>query len=157
MNIITQLIGSMALLLLTATLSYAAVVERGPYLQIATPTSIVIKWRTDSATNSVVRYGTSSANLNLSTATVNDVTDHEVQLDSLAPATRYYYSVGDSSGTLAGGVSYTFVTSPTPDTDKPTQIWVIGDAGTATSEQADVRDAYKVDISIIKGIVGFCA
>jgi chitodextrinase len=143
MDIIKQFFISMLLLLLTATLSYAAVVERGPYLQIATPTSMVIKWRTDSATDSVVRYGTSSSNLSLSTSTVNDVTDHEVKLSGLAPATRYYYSIGDTSGALAGDASYTFVTSPIPDTDKATQIWVIGDAGTATSEQADVRDAYK--------------
>jgi chitodextrinase len=143
MDILKHSIKFLALLLLTATLSYAAVVERGPYLQIAAPTSMVIKWRTDSATDSIVRYGTSSSNLNLSSSENPDVTDHEVQLAGLSPATRYYYSVGDSSGSLAGNASYTFVTSPVPDTDKPTQIWVIGDAGTANSDQAAVRDAYK--------------
>src|SRR6266576_5561490 len=39
-----------------STLS-AATVTRGPYLQMGTPTSIVVRWRTDSATDSFVRYG----------------------------------------------------------------------------------------------------
>ena len=32
-------------------------VERGPYLQSGTPTSVIVKWRTNIATESVVNYG----------------------------------------------------------------------------------------------------
>ena len=31
---------------------------RGPYLQLGTQSSIVVRWRTETATNSRVRYGT---------------------------------------------------------------------------------------------------
>ena len=34
-----------------------AVLLRGPYLQVATPTSIVIRWRTDKPSTSVVKIG----------------------------------------------------------------------------------------------------
>ncbi len=44
---------------------------------------------------------------------------------------------------LAGGTSdYTFLTSPIAGVAKKTRVWVIGDAGTANSNQAAVRDAY---------------
>jgi hypothetical protein len=41
----------------------AATTTRGPYLQMATPSSIVIRWQTDLATDSVVRYGDAPGNL----------------------------------------------------------------------------------------------
>ena len=138
----------------------AATVERGPYLQVATPTSIVMRWRTegsDPATTSAVDYGTtlgtlgSSASATPQQATVpgvgdvdRTVTEHEVALTGLAPDTRYYYDVGDESGINAGGdATYSFVTPPVVGTDQATRIWVIGDSGTANSDAAAVRDAYK--------------
>ena len=41
----------------------AQTVTRGPYLQQGTPTSVVVRWRTNTASNSRVRYGTDQANL----------------------------------------------------------------------------------------------
>ena len=35
----------------------AQTVVRGPYLQSGTPSSVIVKWRTDEATDSLVRYG----------------------------------------------------------------------------------------------------
>ncbi len=58
---------------------------RGPYLQQQTPDSIVIRWRTDTATDSRVRWGASPTAL---AATVDDpasTTEHEVQLTGLTP------------------------------------------------------------------------
>ena len=109
---------------------YAANLDRGPYLQIATPTSITIKWRTDVQTDAIVRYGTVLNALNSSSAGTALGTDHEVTLTSLAPLTRYFYSIGDSVGTLAGGdSSFTFQTAPDPGTEAATRVWVIGPDG----------------------------
>jgi hypothetical protein len=36
---------------------------RGPYLQVATDTSMVVRWRTDAAVRSRVRFGTSPESL----------------------------------------------------------------------------------------------
>ncbi len=142
----------------------AATVERGPYLQIATPTGIVLRWRTegtDPATTSVVNYGTtlgaldSSANAASQQAVVlgtgdvdRTVTEHEVALTGLTPDTRYYYDIGDESGVNAGGdATYSFVTPPIVGTAQATRIWAIGDSGTANSDAAAVRDAYKAKVA----------
>ncbi len=39
-------------------------VVRGPYLQMQTSNSVIIRWRTDVATNSVVHFGLSPSQLN---------------------------------------------------------------------------------------------
>ena len=123
--------------------SVAQTVIRGPYLQQGTDSSMIIKWRTDSATDSTVRYGLSAGNL---TQTVNNpvsATEHEVLITGLSQDTVYYYSVGTSGGPLAGDNTYFFKTSPIPGTAAPTRLWIVGDSGTANANARAVRDAYK--------------
>jgi fibronectin type 3 domain-containing protein len=134
---------SFDLRLIASTDAPFALLTRGPYLQMGTPSSVRVRWRTDLATNSQVRYGSSPTAL---TSVVNlpaSVTDHEVILTGLTPATRYYYSVGSSSQVIAGGDStYYFVTSPLVGAATPTRIWILGDSGTANNDARAVRDAY---------------
>jgi hypothetical protein len=123
--------------------AYAAVVTRGPYLQMASPNAISIRWRTDTATNSRVQFGTVQGSLTnfLDNATVT--TEHEVRLTTLNPETKYYYSVGSTTGVLSGNDANTFFkTGPVTGTARPTRIWVIGDAGTGSSSQTAVYNAY---------------
>jgi acid phosphatase type 7 len=138
----------LALVALTAALHGAGVaraqsITRGPYLQLGTSTSVTVRWRTDVATDSRAQYGASPMTL---TTTVDDLTattEHVVALGGLAADTRYYYSVGTTTGVLAGGdVDHTFLTAPVAGTAKPTRVWVIGDSGTADANAAAVRDAY---------------
>jgi hypothetical protein len=117
-------------------------VIRGPYLQLGTPSSMVIRWRTDVATNSRVRYGTDPNNLSMMADDLAAATDHIVKLSKLAPATKYYYTVGTTSGVLANGADFYFTTNPPPGATKKTRVWVLGDAGTTTFAQRQVRDAY---------------
>jgi hypothetical protein len=123
--------------------AFAAAVTRGPYLQMATPNSIVVRWRTDTATNSRVQFGTSQTQL---TSTVNDTavgTEHVVKLTGLNAETQYYYNVGSSTTVLTGGDANTyFKTGPVTGSVRPSRIWVIGDAGTGTSSQTAVYNAY---------------
>ena len=74
----------------------------------ATSTTATITWTTDRASNSVVNYGTSSANLNLSATVATMVTAHSVPLSGLTAGTTYYFRV---SSTDAGSLS---ATSPNP-------------------------------------------
>ncbi len=114
---------------------------RGPYLNQGNTTSIVVRWRSSQAVFGRVRYGTSSANLDQFVDETAATTEHVVTLTGLATYTRYYYSVGSPTDTLAGGdAEHTFRTSPTTATN--TRIWVLGDAGRANANQAAVRDAY---------------
>jgi hypothetical protein len=120
----------------------AATVERGPYLQLGTPSSVVVRWRTNLPTDSVVRYGTDPQNLDLWEQDSDSTKEHSVELIGLASDTRYYYSVGTSSEELSEGADHTFTTPPVSGQAKPTRIWVIGDSGTANSNAEAVRDAY---------------
>ncbi|MDA2911670.1 metallophosphoesterase family protein [Nitrospiraceae bacterium AH_259_D15_M11_P09] len=122
---------------------------RSPSLQLGTPTSTVVRWRTDVASESRVSYGASPDDLS-NTVTINLLTtEHEVEISGLEPATKYFYSVGTPSDTLAGGdENHFFVTSPLAGTQTPIRIWVIGDSGRCAQTQqgcndaAAVRDAY---------------
>ena len=118
-------------------------ITRGPYLQQQTDQSIIVRWRTDIATDSVVRFGTSSVSLNLSSTDSLSTTEHSVLVSGLSPSTQYFYSVGSSTASIAGDASYHFGTSPVPGSAANTRVWVIGDSGTANGNARAVRDAYK--------------
>ncbi|CAN5858998.1 hypothetical protein BH18ACI5_BH18ACI5_19510 [soil metagenome] len=117
-------------------------VTRGPYLQIGTPTSVIVRWRTDVATDSRVRFGTAAGALTSAADSAALTTEHEVLVSGLQPATQYFYSVGTSQTALAGDASYTFATSPVTGTSRPTRVWILGDSGTADANAAAVLDAY---------------
>lgn len=122
-----------------------AAVVRGPYLQMGTPTSIVVKWRTDVMTNSVVAFGTNDAALDQSVTNLTVTNNHAVSLSGLEPLTKYYYSFGTAETTLAAGTNYFFITHPIAGPPKPTRVWALGDSGTEGTGQGNapgVRDAY---------------
>ncbi|HKZ79049.1 MAG TPA: post-COAP-1 domain-containing protein [Pyrinomonadaceae bacterium] len=121
----------------------AASLVRGPYLQSGTPTSIVVRWRTDIPADSQVRYGPAPDALSSSSLDPAPTTEHEVVLSGLSPSTRYCYSVGSSSQVLSGGDdAHCFETAPPVGTSSPVRIWAFGDAGFADDSQRAVRDAY---------------
>jgi len=145
----------LALLAAPPFLPAAPTILRGPYLQSATPTSLVVRWRTDTTEASVVSYGTERGKLTQNSKSEGVGTEHIVQLSGLQPATTYYYSVGPvavapaaaekkSSGEDAPGRAgvYSFTTPPPAGPAKPTRVWVLGDPGTKGSVQAAVRDVY---------------
>ncbi|HMJ88290.1 MAG TPA: Ig-like domain-containing protein, partial [Candidatus Acidoferrum sp.] len=120
----------------------SVIVTRGPYLQVATPNSIIIRWRTGTATDSVVRFGTSLTALSSIASDAASTTEHSVRLTGLTPDTLYYYSIGTSAAELTKGAGHSFYTPPPVGSSFPTRIWALGDAGTGTSSQFAVRDAY---------------
>lgn len=116
---------------------------RGPYLQQAAPTSMVIRWRTNLAVTGRVNIGPSAGVISQTFDETAPATEHVVKLTGLAPDTTYYYSVGTPDGTLAGGdATHVFTTPPAAGTVKNTRVWVLGDAGTKDTNQRNVRDAF---------------
>ena len=151
------LVSCLFVFLLGSTLPALAALVREPYLQLATPTSITILWRTDltCSNDSRVMYGTDSGNLNLpalgaagipgSNAAVKD---HLVMITDLDPGTKYFYNVGTVTGgglpadcTGGGTTEHYFVTPPLVGTAVPFRAWVVGDSGNASQDQIDVREA----------------
>lgn len=136
------LVGVALCSLLASASLFAAVVTRGPYLQMQTDDAITVRWRTDVATDSVVRYGSESGNLDQEVAVAGSTTEHRVRVEGLAAGQRYFYSVGSGSATLAGDASYHFSAAPQQGLPAATRIWVVGDSGTADANARAVRDAY---------------
>src|SRR4051794_39989852 len=118
----------------------AAQIVRGPYLQIKTPTNCILRWRTDTPTDSRAQFGITQTNLDRTAEMSGSRKDHELTLGGLSPYTTYFYSVGSSTAVLASGPAFRFRTAPT--SSQPIRIWAIGDSGTPGTGVASVRNAY---------------
>jgi hypothetical protein len=120
----------------------SATVTRGPYLQLGTPTSIVVRWRTSAPVVGRVQFGPSPGVVSGSAQETSARTEHEVPVAGLVPDTVYYYSIGTPTTTIAGDATFHFRTSPVAGTERPVRVWVIGDSGTADANARAVRDSY---------------
>lgn len=128
------------ILLIINTCTVAQNLIRGPYLMVGTPSSMVVRWRTDTPTTSVVRFGTASNALNQSVSENTLKTEHEIKLVGLSPKTKYYYSVGSSSSVLQGDGNNYFETMPPAKEKGKYRFGVFGDCGTNSAIQGSTRD-----------------
>ncbi len=98
---------------------------RGPYLQKGTPTSIVVRWRTENAEESHVDYGDATNNLNQTESDLTLKTEHEIEITGLTANTQYYYQLRTGSDTLIGpATDIYFKTAPTAGTVQPVTAWI---------------------------------
>jgi hypothetical protein len=124
-------------------------ISRGPYLQQGAPTSMVVRWRTNTPTETLLEYRTFSNSVAGAFKSSVLTTEHEAKLTGLAPHTRYYYQIKTHAKVLAGGdPEHSFVTSPV-GAEESIRIWLLGDAGSSgrlprgeDPLQAAVRDAF---------------
>ncbi len=133
-------------------------VDRGPYLQRMTPSSVIIKWWVSTAdiANNTIHYGTSPGSLSssipdgsftsrsvCSSSNCDDFYEFQVTLNSLSSDTRYYYAVGTSTTpSTEETANGTFKTFPASGA-KPTRVWVIGDSGTKSSQALLVKERFQ--------------
>ncbi|MCK5617940.1 MAG: metallophosphoesterase family protein, partial [Candidatus Krumholzibacteria bacterium] len=121
----------------------AATLTRGPFLQIGTPSGVIVRWRTAESTQSRVIYGEAPDSLTEVVIDATSTTEHEIEITGLSPDTRYYYAVGTDVEVLAGADSSHYIhTSPNAGSQRPTRIMVIGDGGAPWLDLFDVRDSY---------------
>lgn len=126
----------------TNTVATLPAIVKGPYLVVGTPTSMVVRWETDVATDTKVMYGTNSNSLTSVISNSSAVTIHTVQLNSLSPYTKYFYNIGSSTLVLQGDTNNYFVTNPMPGTPGKYRFWVVGDCGNASTNQINCRNQY---------------
>jgi len=119
-----------------------AVLVRGPYMNLATQSSIIIRWRTDIATDSKVSYGTTVDNLTNSVTDASLTTEHIVQLNGLTTNTLYFYSIGSTAQILQGDADNYFKTLPIVGSKQKVRILAMGDMGTNSTTQKKVQTAY---------------
>ncbi|MGZ8516565.1 MAG: purple acid phosphatase family protein, partial [Chitinophagaceae bacterium] len=121
----------------------SATLTRGPYLNSALQNGIVIRWRTDLATNSKVSYGTSAGSLLQSVTDNTATTEHIVSLTGLTANTLYYYSIGSTTQTLQGDGTNYFKTMPLAGSTQKIRVLAMGDMGNNSTNQVNVRNAYQ--------------
>jgi hypothetical protein len=80
-----------ALLLFFALSSRGITIVQGPQVGNNDTSSITFSWFSDSASQSLVEYGPSTAALSSSVLDTHNVRWHVVKVPGLSPATRYYY------------------------------------------------------------------
>lgn len=121
----------------------SATVDRGPYLNMGTSTSMIVKWRTTQAADSKIYYGTSFSNLNQTISLPTFVTNHEIKITGLSPATIYYYKIGSSGIDYnVASANYYFKTSPIVGTKGNYKFWVVGDAGMGDNNQRNAKTGF---------------
>lgn len=121
---------------------FAQTIIRGPYMNLATQTGIIIRWKTDVATDSKVSFGTTKDNLNKSVIVDLVTNEHIVQLTGLAANTKYFYSVGTTGQALQGDANNYFKTAPSAASNQKIRILAMGDMGNNSTNQINVRNAY---------------
>ncbi len=139
----TASISSDLVLVPNLTINKELTITRGPYLQMGTSDSVVVRWRTSIPADSVVEIGASPASLAPAVTDPTLTTEHIVTVPFLNDDTTYYYAVGTTSLRLAGGdADHRFVTAPLTGVSKPTRVWIIGDSGTGDANAIAVRNAF---------------
>jgi hypothetical protein len=118
------------------------ILTRGPYLMRATQTSMEVKWLTDQAASSKVKYGTTAGVYTDSVADLTSATSHVVNLSNLQPNTKYYYTIGSVTRQLQGDANNNFLTPPVPGSEGKYNFWLVGDCGNNSTNQKNVRDAF---------------
>jgi methionine-rich copper-binding protein CopC len=128
---------------LIGTVPGAATLTRGPYMNSALQNGIVIRWRSDVATNSKVNYGTMAGSLTQSITDNTVTTEHVVTLTGLTANTLYYYSIGSTTQTLQGDANNYFKTMPAAGSTQKIRIMAMGDMGNNSTNQINVRNAWQ--------------
>jgi methionine-rich copper-binding protein CopC len=114
---------------LVSSVPGAALLTRGPYLNMGNETAVTLRWRTDVATNSKVELGTSFGTYPIIVNNASAVTEHEVRVTGLNADTKYYYRFGSSTQALQQGSDNYFITAPPSTTTRKLRIAAFGDCG----------------------------
>lgn len=122
-------------------------VLRGPYVQNATPTSAVVRWRTDVPTQSQLWAGASPSSLAIAVFDPTLRTEHAAAVSGLAPSSALVYAIGDGSGRFADAPLGLLRTLPPPGVAAPVRVWAFGDAGIALTTQVLVREAFRSHVA----------
>ncbi|MDH5423507.1 MAG: metallophosphoesterase family protein [Gammaproteobacteria bacterium] len=119
-------------LVIRLTMLYLGTVYTGvrePYIQLLTTNSVIIRWQAEDAAKVRVEAGKTPAHTEIIVEEPRAKLSHEIQLNNLRPATRYYYRLYHDNKLFRGGAEYWFETAPEVASVSPVRIWLMGDPG----------------------------
>jgi acid phosphatase type 7 len=127
--------------------TYAQTITRNPYLQQLSQNGVIIRWRTDVPSCSLVNFSRQDSSRVFTVKNAELTQEHILQLTDLQANTRYSYTVGTDTKILASGKDFYFITAPTSTDNRPINIWAMGDFGDNSTEvysqnQKAVREQY---------------
>lgn len=108
---------------LTAQVNSQKSVTNGPVAEYISDSAATIGWSTVQPTNMTVRYGTDRTKLIQTAAATGsgEARNHHVQIEGLAPRTRYYFQLYEGSDPVGGvGTFSTVEKGETPERSKVT-------------------------------------
>ncbi len=118
-------------------------ITRGPYWQVVTPTSAIVRWRTDQPTTGRVWFGTNADQLTASLRETQPTKEHILTLTGLQPNTRYLYAVGFDETRQLSGLDYFLKTAPVTGSTPPIRLWALGDFGNGSDNQKRVYESFR--------------
>ncbi|MBP6023725.1 metallophosphoesterase [Ferruginibacter sp.] len=122
-------------------IAVAQTLTRGPYLQMGNQTGVTIRWRSSSATNSRVTWGTVFGTYPNTVDSATVTTEHIVRITGLSPDTKYYYTIGSTSATLQATNTNYVLTMPADNATRKLRFLALGDCGNSSTNQVDVKNA----------------
>jgi hypothetical protein len=125
-----------------APAAQAQTFTRKPFLQLGSSKSGAVCWRVNPSSKLEMKYGTDPAALDKAVTQAAASTDGCLEAKDLQPSTKYYYELWNGTAKIAGSADHYFVTHPPKGAPGKYSFWIIGDAGTGSSDQKAVRDAY---------------
>jgi 3',5'-cyclic AMP phosphodiesterase CpdA len=125
----------------SVNIAVAQTLTRGPYLQMGNQTGVTIRWRSSSATNSRVTWGTVFGTYPNTVDSATVTTEHIVRITGLSPDTKYYYTIGSTSAILQATNTNYVLTMPADNATRKLRFLALGDCGNASTNQIDVKNA----------------
>jgi hypothetical protein len=124
-----------------------------------TQSGATITWTTDEASDSVVRYGTTT-DLGSEASNAAMVTSHSVTLTDLTAETTYYYEVqstdsADNTATNNNGGQYFTFTTQAPDTVPPVITVATGNTSGTTGEPVTISATITDNVDVISATVHY--
>lgn len=115
--------------------------ESEPYLQSLGSHSVVIRWQSEEPVTARVELYKKNAKVLFTKQEIRSKEVHEISLNNLKSATRYYYRLYHNQTLYKGGSDYWFETAPVVASDAPVRLWLLGDPGRAGKPIQSVKNA----------------
>jgi acid phosphatase type 7 len=117
-------------------------IVRGPYLNALSQRSVVIRWRTDSATIGSIIWKREGKTRKNNIKEPAAVTEHIIPISGLKPATKYFYRIqATENEEWQLDSSMYFHTAPVTGSKQPVRIWALGDFGNSSTNQRNCFNA----------------